>query len=69
MENLIDSSSINNKKKIIDMPLNDQNDALQILIQFIFSAYSKGAFTLEESHKIWLCIKKFMKNEPTDNGT
>jgi hypothetical protein len=35
--------------------------ALNVIISFVSLAQKRGAFTLEESAKIWECIKKFQK--------
>jgi len=46
-------------QKLIDMPITDENAALNILVGFIDVAQKRAVFNLEESHKIWECIKKF----------
>lgn len=48
-----------NIQKLIDIPVTDENAALNILVGFIDVAQKRGIFNLEESHKIWECIKKF----------
>jgi hypothetical protein len=49
-------------KKLVDMPVNDENAALNLLVGFIFLAHKRGVFSLEESSKIWECVKKFQKS-------
>jgi hypothetical protein len=38
----------------------EQLDNLKILIEGVTMAQKRGAFTLEESAKLWEAIKKFM---------
>jgi len=47
--------------KLVDIPVNDENTALNLLVGFISVAHKRGVFTLEESSKIWECVKKFQK--------
>lgn len=46
---------------LLDVPVNDENTALNVLVGFMSLAHKRGVFTLEESSKIWECIKKFQK--------
>jgi hypothetical protein len=46
---------------LLDIPINDENTALNVLVGFMSLAHKRGVFTLEESSKIWECIKKFQK--------
>lgn len=45
--------------KVADMIVQDQNSALNIMVNFLNVAQKRGTFTLEESAKIWECIKLF----------
>ena len=47
--------------RLVDVPINNQNDALQLLVTFINLAQKRGAFTLDESAKLWECIKIFQQ--------
>jgi hypothetical protein len=47
------------KTRLVDISLNTQQDALQLLVTFIHLAQKRGAFTLDESAKIWECMKMF----------
>jgi hypothetical protein len=49
------------EKQLVDLPVNDENAALNLLVGFVFLAHKRGVFTLEESAKIWECVKKFQK--------
>jgi hypothetical protein len=50
-----------NQVRIVDIPITDENTALNVIVSFLILAQSKGIFTFEESAKIWECIKKFQK--------
>ena len=50
-------------KQLVDLPVNDENSALNLLVGFVFLAHKRGVFSLEESAKIWECVKKFQKPE------
>lgn len=54
-------NSENETKKIVDIEVTDENSALNILVSFCNLAQQRGAFTIEESAKIWECIKIFKK--------
>ena len=45
--------------KLLEMPVSDENSALNILVGFLDIAQKRGCYNLEESHKIWECIRKF----------
>jgi hypothetical protein len=47
------------KTRLVDISLNTQQDALQLMVTFIHLAQKRGAFTLDESAKIWECMKMF----------
>jgi hypothetical protein len=45
--------------RLVDIPLVTQQDALQLIVTFLHLAQKRGAFTLDESAKLWDCIKLF----------
>lgn len=45
--------------RLVDIPVSNQNEALQLIVTFLNLAQKRGAFTLDESAKLWDCIKKF----------
>ena len=45
--------------RLVDVPLNSQQEALQLLVTFLHLAQKRGTFTLDESAKLWECIKMF----------
>lgn len=50
-----------NSPKLVDLEVTNENVALNILVSFLNVANKRGAFTVDESAKIWECIKKFQK--------
>lgn len=51
--------------RITDVEITDENVALNILVGFLELAHKKGAFSFEESAKIWECIKRFQASQPS----
>lgn len=45
--------------KLVDAPVTDQNSALNVMVSFLNLAQKRGTFTIDESAKIWECIKVF----------
>jgi hypothetical protein len=45
--------------RLVDIPVVTQQDALQLIVTFLHLAQKRGAFTLDESAKLWDCIKTF----------
>ena len=60
-ENLLPLPIPNNQIRLVDVNIVDENTALNVLVSFITLAHKRGIFTLDESAKIWECIKKFQK--------
>ena len=50
-----------NSPKLVDLEVTDENMALNLLVSFLNVANKRGAFTIDESAKIWECVKKFKK--------
>jgi hypothetical protein len=48
-----------NANPLLDVEIADENTSLNLLVSFLTLANKRGAFSLEEAHKIWECIKKF----------
>jgi hypothetical protein len=51
----------NNEVKLVDVPIRDENTALNIMVSFLSLAQKRGSFSFDESAKIWECIKMFQK--------
>jgi hypothetical protein len=49
------------EQRLVDVPVSDQNSSLNLMVNFLTLANKRGTFTLEESAKIWECVKIFQK--------
>lgn len=47
--------------RLVDIPINNENTALNVMVGFLNVAHKRGSFTIDESAKIWECISKFQK--------
>lgn len=47
--------------RLVDIPINNENTALNVIVGFLHVAHKRGIFTIDESAKIWECILKFQK--------
>ena len=47
--------------KLVDIVVTDENVALNVLVSFLNLAQRRGAFSIDESSKIWECVKIFQK--------
>jgi hypothetical protein len=55
------SSGEKKNVRIVDVPVTIQQEALQLIVTFLNLAQKRGAFTLDESAKLWECIKTFQQ--------
>jgi hypothetical protein len=55
------SSGEKKNVRLVDVPIKNQQDALQLIVTFLNLAQKRGAFTLDESAKLWECIKTFQQ--------
>jgi len=53
------SEQNNSSAKLVEQEVVDQNKALNLLVSFIHLAQKRGSFQLDESAKIWECVKFF----------
>lgn len=53
------STQLQASSKLVEIEVNDQNKALNVLVSFVNLAQKRGAFNLDESAKIWECVKFF----------
>lgn len=62
-ENVVLSANEQKKPevKLVDVPVTDENVALNLIVAFVSLAQRRGVFSLDESAKIWECVKKFQK--------
>jgi hypothetical protein len=64
--NLPDSSSSDtnvkpSQIKLVDVEVKDEVTALNLIVSFLNLAQRRGVFSLDESSKLWECIKMFQK--------
>jgi len=57
----VEDQSQQTEVKLVDIPIKDENTALNVIVSFLSLAQKRGAFTFDESAKIWDCIKVFQK--------
>ena len=57
----MDSQKDDKEVKLVDIPITDENTSLNIMVAFLNLAQKRGVFTIDESAKIWECIKMFQK--------
>jgi len=50
---------------ILDIPIENENMALNVLVSFINLGQRRGVFNVQESAKIWECIEVFKKSSGT----
>ena len=46
---------------LLDIEITDENVALNVMVMFLNLAQNRGAFRIDESAKIYECIKTFQK--------
>ena len=47
--------------RLVDVAITDENTALNVMVSFLSLAHKRGVFGIDESAKIWECIKMFQK--------
>ena len=47
--------------RLIDVEIVNENVALNGIVSFVNLAQRRGVFSIDESAKIWECVKKFQK--------
>jgi hypothetical protein len=48
--------------RLVDVEVTSEIVALNLLVSFLNLAQRRGVFSIDESSKIWECIKKFQKS-------
>jgi hypothetical protein len=54
--------------RLVDVPIKDENIALNVMVNFLTMAHKRGVFTIDESAKIWECIKMFQKPQQSQSN-
>ena len=49
---------------LMKMPVTNENEALNVMVNFLHLAQRRGAFAIAESSKIYDCVKVFQKEAP-----
>jgi hypothetical protein len=57
-----DESGQKKQVRLVDVSITNQNDALQLIVTFLNLAQKRGTFTMDESAKIWECVKFFQQS-------
>jgi len=60
----LEEQSKQKEVRLVDIPINDENTALNVMVGFLNIAHKRGVFTIDESAKIWECISKFQTIKP-----
>jgi hypothetical protein len=53
--------------RLTEIQITDDNSALNVMVGFLDTAQKRGAFSLDESAKVWECVKRFIQN--SDSAT
>jgi len=61
---LSENPPVSQKKEVrlVDVAITDENTALNVMVSFLSLAHKRGVFGIDESAKIWECIKIFQKS-------
>ena len=59
--------TVKKEVKLVDIKITDENVALNVIVSFLSLAQKRGAFTIDESAKIWECIQTFQKAASSSN--
>jgi len=63
-ENPVSENPVSEKPapvKLVDVVIADEVMALNVMVSFLNLAQKRGVFSLDESAKIWECVKKFQR--------
>ena len=65
----MDPNTTNNETalaaNLTETTITDDNDALNTMVSFLSVAQKRGAFSIDESAKLWECIKRFVQPSRT----
>ena len=59
-EKPVDTPSTEKRINLTDVNVTDQNVALNVLVGFLNTAQRRGAFSMDESSKVWEAVKFFI---------
>ena len=49
--------------RFVDVEVTNDNVALNLMVAFLNMAQRRGAYSIDESSKIWECIKRFIRQQ------
>ena len=52
---------VSKEVRLVDVNIKDENVALNVMVSFLTLAHKRGVFSIDESAKIYECIKMFQK--------
>lgn len=55
------SAPVQKEVRLVDVSVTDENVALNLMVSFLSLAQKRGCFGLDESAKIWECVRRFQK--------
>ena len=64
-----DTKQDTKQTKLVDVVVSNPNEALQLIATFLNLAQKRGAFSIDESAKIWECIKVFQVADANANNS
>lgn len=56
---LASPEGVKKQTRLVDIVVTNPNEALQLIVTFLNLAQKRGAFGIDESAKIWECVKHF----------
>lgn len=56
-----ETTEVKKEVRLVDININNENTALNVMVSFLTIAHKRGVYTIDESAKIWECIKMFQK--------
>ena len=57
-----DAASNINNVRLVDVEVTSETVALNLLVSFCSLAQKRGVYSIDESAKIWECVKKFQRS-------
>jgi len=63
-----DTSIPSPQTKLTDIEVTSEIVALNLMVSFLNLAQRRGIYSIDESAKIWECIKKFTKSSASDSS-
>jgi len=49
--------------RLTEIPITDDNIALNVMVGFLDTAQKRGAYSMDESAKIWECVQRFIQQQ------